>query len=95
MKNNLADLNNHLFTQLETLLDDDLLRDEKKLDLEIKRSKAITQISTQILKTASVQVNALKVAGEHNFLNKELPALLKTKDSQKEMENQQKLLGAN
>ena len=95
MQNNLSDLNNHLFTQLETLLDDELLRDEKKLDLEIKRSKAITQISTQILKTASVQVTALKVAGEHNFLNKEMPALLKTKDSQEEIEKQQKLLGVN
>ena len=92
MQNNLSDLNNHLFATLENLLDDDILKDEKKLNLEIKRTTAITKVSTQILKTAQVQVNAIRTAKELGVLNQRLPALIKTKDSQEEEEKTQQKL---
>ncbi len=41
MKNTLSDLNNHLFTQLEKLNDDDLQGEE--LEREIKRSESMGQ----------------------------------------------------
>ena len=47
MKNTLADLNNHLFEQMERLNDDDLNNEE--LDKEIKRAKAMTDVSSQII----------------------------------------------
>ncbi len=44
MKNTLTDLNNHLFAQLERLGDEDL--DGEKLQQEINRAKAISDIAT-------------------------------------------------
>jgi len=39
MKNNLSDLNNHLFTMLEELDDDDLEKDSELLEKKIEKSK--------------------------------------------------------
>ena len=96
MKNNLSDLNNHLFAQLELLGNGELNNEE--LEAEIKRSKAMTSISAQILKIADVQLKAIRTAENCGLLNEEMPALLETKDS-KALEvarekNKQKLLGA-
>ena len=95
MKNNLSDLNNHLFSMLELLENDEEMDDSKKLDKAIKRSKAVCSVSTQILKVASVQISAIKTAEACGLLNKDMPALIATKDSrtETETENRQKLLG--
>lgn len=93
MKNNLSDLNNHLFSILELLENDEEMADSKKLDEAIKRSKAVCSVSTQILKVASVQVSAIKTAEACGLLNKDMPALIATKDSATESANKQKLLG--
>lgn len=95
MQNNLSDLNNHLFAQLELLGSGELSNEE--LEAEIKKSKAMTSISAQILKIADVQLKAIKMAENCGLLNEEMPALLETKDS-KALEvarekNKQKLLG--
>ena len=91
MKNNLSDLNNHLFLMLETLEDDKMT--DKRLEKELKKAQAICSISSQILKVASVQVSAIKTAEQCGLLNKDMPALLATKDSANEIVGKKKLLG--
>ena len=88
MQNNLSDLNNHLFSQLELLESDEL--NEKDLDRELKKAKAISQISSQILNIARLQIAAINTAEECGLCNKDLPALLETRDSKSEKENQKK-----
>ena len=70
-----------------------VMADSKKLDEAIKRSKAVCSVSTQILKVASVQISAIKMAEDFRLANKDMPALIATKDSGTETENRQKLLG--
>ena len=91
MKNNLSDLNNHLFSMLEELEDNEMT--DKRLEKELKKAKAICSISSQILKVASVQVSAIKTAEQCGLLNKDMPALLATKDSANEIAGKKKLLG--
>ena len=91
MKNNLSDLNNHLFSTLEALEDDKMT--DKRLEKELKKAQAICSISSQILKVASVQLSAIKTAEQCGLLNKEMPALLATKDSASEIAGKKKLLG--
>lgn len=91
MKNNLSDLNNHLFATLELLESDEL--DDKQLEKELKRASTVCKVSSQILKVASVQISAIKTAEACRLLNKDMPALLATKDSVTETASRQKLLG--
>lgn len=91
MKNNLSDLNNYLFSTLEMLEDDKMT--DKRLEKELKKAQAICSISSQILKVASVQLSAIKTAEQCGLLNKEMPALLATKDSASEIAGKKKLLG--
>ena len=91
MKNNLSDLNNHLFSMLEMIEDDEMT--DKRLEKELKKAQAICSISSQILKVASVQVSAIKTAEQCGLLNKDMPALLATKDSANEIAGKKKLLG--
>lgn len=58
MQNKLTDLNNHLFEQLERLNDEDLT--EEELDKEIKRSKAMTNIATNIINNGNLILNSMK-----------------------------------
>lgn len=58
MKNTLIDLNNHLFEQMERLNDEDLTADQ--LELEIKRSKAMTSIATNIIDNGTLALNSQK-----------------------------------
>jgi len=66
MKNNLSDLNNHLFAQLERLGDETLK--PEKLESEIERTKAITDVSKSIVSNAALQLSALKLKAEYNGL---------------------------
>ena len=91
MKNNLADLNNHLFSMLETLEDDEMT--DKQLEKELKKAQTICSISSQILKVASIQISAIKTKEQCGLLNKDVPALLATKDSANEIAGKKKLLG--
>lgn len=59
MKNKLSDLNDHLFAQIERLGDTDINGDELKA--EINRSKAMAQIATQIVNSAKITVDAMKL----------------------------------
>lgn len=60
MKNDLQSLNNYLFEELERLNDDEYLMNEDMLEKELKRSKAITQVSNQIVQNAKVVLDAKK-----------------------------------
>lgn len=51
-RNKLTDLNDHLFMALERLNDEDLTIE--KLELESNRVKAISKISTEIIKTSNL-----------------------------------------
>lgn len=55
MKNNLSDLNDHLFSMLELLDDDEAMADEKSRAQALNRAKAMSAISSQILGVARVQ----------------------------------------
>ena len=90
MKNNLSDLNNHLFSMLEELEDEETFQDKEKADRLIKRAKAMTQVSSQILNIARIQVQAIKTAESCGLLNEDMPALIATKDSKAEKQEQQK-----
>lgn len=59
MKNKLSDLNDHLFAQIERLGDTDINGEELKA--EINRSKAMAQIATQIVNSAKITVDAMKL----------------------------------
>lgn len=58
VRNRLSDLNNYLFEELERLNDDEELKDENTLKKELERSKAITNVSQQIISNANVILKA-------------------------------------
>ena len=56
MKNKLADLNNHLFAQLERLGEEDLTAEQ--IEQEGKRTDAIVQVAEQIVRNADLHRKA-------------------------------------
>ena len=69
-KASLKDLNLTLFEQLERLNDEEETEGDK-LDREIKRAKAITQISTTIIKNASTVLEAKRMADYMGLKNED------------------------
>ncbi|EOW9496651.1 hypothetical protein ACOCGS_001134 [Vibrio cholerae] len=75
MKNKLSDLNNHLFSQLERLSDEDLKGDDLKE--EIERSKAVKAIAQEIISGVKLALDAqLELGGV-----KSAPEMLEVKNS--------------
>ncbi|WP_114774757.1 hypothetical protein [Vibrio cholerae] len=75
MKNKLSDLNNHLFSQLERLSDEDLKGDDLKE--EIERSKAVKAIAQEIISGGKLALDAqLELGGV-----KSAPEMLEVKNS--------------
>ncbi len=62
-KNRLTDLNDHLFAQIERLADEDLSGD--LLEQEVRRGVAIVAVADQVLRLATLQVQAAKVISDH------------------------------
>lgn len=80
MKNSLADLNNHLFAQLERLGDEDLTAEQ--IEQEVKRADAIVQVSDQIVGSAGLQLRAAKLFAEHgNAVLPHLPQIGRAKQT--------------
>ena len=77
MKNTLADLTNHLFEQMERLNDDDL--DNEELDKEIKRAKAMTDVSSRIIENAALGLSAEKLRAQYGNREIRLPVMLENK----------------
>lgn len=78
------DLNNHLFEQIERLNDDDLSNEE--LDKEIKRSKAMTDVSSQIINNAALGLDAEKLRATYGNREIHLPGMLDNKNAKKNSE---------
>jgi len=63
MKNKLADLNNHLFAQLERLSEEDMTAE--KIEQEGKRTESIVAVAEQIVRNADLQLKAALVIANH------------------------------
>lgn len=74
MKNTLGDLNNHLFAEIERLGDESTVGEA--LEEEIQRAKAITAISSQVIKNANLILDAAKFRDDKLSADDDLPELL-------------------
>lgn len=63
MKNSLADLNNHLFAQLERMRDESLSAEE--IAAEVKRADAIVAIADQVTTISGQSLQAARLFAEH------------------------------
>jgi len=79
MKNNLKDLNNLLFAQLELLSDDEAMSDSDTLKREIGRNKAMSALACNIVNIASLQLEAIKVKETYALKDGELTELTQSK----------------
>lgn len=78
MKNKLTDLNNHLFSQLERLNDEEM--SEEELNSEIKKAKAISDIADKIINNASLSLQAEKLKFEIGSDRVTMPEMLRLKE---------------
>ena len=74
MKNQLADLNNHLFAQLERLGDEELISKPDVLKNEIARSEAMSKIAVNVINNAKVILDA-HIAVQEWHLTASLPMI--------------------
>lgn len=65
MKNQLSDLNNHLFAQLERLSDEKMTAEQ--IGLEAERGQAIVAVADQIIRNASLKIQAAKILSDHGI----------------------------
>jgi hypothetical protein len=80
MKNTLIDLNNHLFEQIERLNDEEL--DDNSLEKEIKRTKAMASLATNIIDNARLALDSQKFVEElygYETKRPKLPEMLEGK----------------
>lgn len=63
MKNKLADLNNHLFAQLERLSEEEMTAEQ--IEQEGKRTESIVAVAEQIVRNADLQLKAALVIANH------------------------------
>lgn len=74
MRNRLINLNDNLFEQLERLNDEDLTPEQ--LDMEIKRSKAMSDIGKVIVDNMRVTVEGMKIIYEYGLAQEDVPETL-------------------
>jgi len=74
VKNQIGDLNNHLFAQLERLSDEKISNEDLKK--EINRSKAISSISKDIVSAGNLVFKVAKEAATGELFGKPIPRQL-------------------
>ena len=62
-RNTLADLNNHLFDQLERLMDDEV--SPEQMEKEITRSKAVTSVAEAIIRNGELEFKVMQHLNEY------------------------------
>lgn len=62
-KNTLNDLNDHLFAQLEKLMDDDV--SPEQIEREIARSKAVTAVAETIVRNGELAFKVMQHMNEY------------------------------
>lgn len=70
-RNKITDLNDHLFAQLERLNDEEI--EDKKMELEFEKAKAISSIASQIIKASKLQLDAIKLMSVNGIKHSEIP----------------------
>lgn len=80
MKNKLTDLNDHLFSQIERLCDEELCGE--KLTHEVERSKAISGIARDIISNGSLVLRAQQSIWERNVDVSIVPKMLQSGSSE-------------
>lgn len=75
----MTDLNNHLFLQLEKLLDSDLSDDELKK--EIARAGAVSSIAANIIQNANTAIKAMSMF-ENRQIESDSPDFLRISKGQ-------------
>lgn len=75
MKNNLEDLHNYLFMQLERLSNEDLKGEELKE--EIGRAKALSVVASQIVNNGQLAISVKRMSSEGRI--KDAPNYLEVK----------------
>lgn len=73
-QNKLADLNNHLFAQLERLGDEDM--DPEQMNKEIERARAITGVAKQIISNGNLVLKAAQFADDKLDNDSGVPRML-------------------
>lgn len=75
MKNKLTDLNNHLFTSLERLNDEDLT-DPEKIRSEVGRAKAVVEIGRTVVDNGRLMLDATQLSIDAKGTGVLLPKVL-------------------
>lgn len=73
-RNSLADLNNHLFEQLERMNDTSLSEDE--FQKEANRTKVMVDISKSIIDNGRLMLDVMKFNDDKLDMNQTTPALM-------------------
>ena len=81
MRNKLEDLNNHLFTALERLNDEELKGEE--LEHEIRRAKTVASVSQAIIANGHLVLSAQKHADYMGYEVGSIPLQIANKISNK------------
>lgn len=79
-RNTLDDLNNHLFAQLEKLMDDDVTPEQ--MDKEIARSKAVTAVAETIVRNGELAFKVVQHLNEYRTDGEltHLPTMLESRN---------------
>jgi hypothetical protein len=76
-RNKISDLNNHLFSQLEKLNDDELTGED--LNNEVQRAKAMSNLAGQIIASTKLTIDAMKMAHRGDITFDDIPNMINQK----------------